>query len=206
MPRVLGLDVSANRIAWALCDGVGTCETDIFRRDVIDPMAFVERAARDILIRLQSAVGLRPDACCLEINLRPDIMHKGRVSPQKIAAYMRSRWVEGALLFACGLTEPQMIMKIKGGFHKIPAGNVFALQASGGKDAKQVRRDRMTLIYKLPKDLSEDECDALAVSHECCVALTTGVRSEYSFDMLAKSPDAAAPGSDIRLPSSSSLP
>jgi hypothetical protein len=91
---------------------------------------------------------------------------------------LRSRWVEGAILSRLFECEPLEIKKLKGGFHEIPAGKVFALQASGGADAKAKRRSRMTLLYKLQADVTEDEIDALAVGHECACALATGVREK----------------------------
>lgn len=177
MPRVLGLDVSANRIAWALAGGAGECETGILRRGRNDFTEFVHGASGAITRFFAGMYD--PDAYCLEVNLHPNIIHKGHIAPKMIKAYMRSRWVEGALLGSLLLTEPRMIQKMPGGFHKIPAGDVFALQASGGKDAKLKRRQRMTLHYGLQSmKISEDEIDALAVAHECVIALTTGVRQE----------------------------
>ena len=174
MPRVCGLDVSANRIAWALCDGAGECDTDYIRRDTDTLGVFVEVGV-DMIRDAMKEGGA--EASCIEINLHPKIMHKGHPSANLIRAYLRSRWVEGAVLSRLFECEPLEIQKIKGGFHKIPAGNVFALQASGGKDAKLRRRERMTLHYNLQAaKISEDEIDALAVAHECAVALTTGIR------------------------------
>ena len=176
MPRVCGFDISANRIAFALCDGAGKCSTAIVKRRDLGFLEFIDQARASFQFFLH---GIEcPDAFCLEINLRPAMMNKGQQSPNMVMAYMRSRWPEGALLMALRLEEPLVIKKLKGGFHKIPDGNVFALQASGGKDAKLKRRQRMTLLYRLPRGTTEDEVDALAVAHETCVALTTGVRSE----------------------------
>ena len=183
MPRVLGFDVSANRIAWALCDGAGQCSTEIVKRHKLGLLEFIDSARSGLQFFLH---GIQlPDAYCIEINLRPAIMNKGKQSPNMVKAYMRSRWVEGAFLMALRLAEPLMIQKIPGGFHKLPAGYVFALQASGGKDAKGTRRRRMVIHYNLlgrlnnpGHPLSEDEIDALAVAHECAIALTTGVRED----------------------------
>jgi len=177
MPRVLGLDVSANRIAWALADGGGAAKVGIAKPKVVRLPELVKLAATNIRTLIHTSAKI--DAICIEVNLRPAMMNKGRQSTKMVKAYMRSRWVEGALFNALGLEEPKLITKIKGGYHRVPAGDVFGLQASGGEDAKKRRRQRMTLLYKFTKaKISEDEIDALAVAHECVIALTTGVREE----------------------------
>ena len=175
MPRVLGLDVSANRVAWAVCNGNDMLGSERIER-FDDCFGFFVDAASDML---KLAIdGHKPDAACIEINLHPNIMHKGRPAANMIRAYMRSRWVEGALLGRLFEHEPLEITKMKGGWLAVPEGNVFALQASGGAKAKEKRRTRMSAIYRIgpTAQVSEDEIDALAIAHEACIALKTGVR------------------------------
>jgi len=178
MPRVLGFDVSANRIAWALADGGGVAKIGIVRRKAgLSLPDFVNFAARNIRTLILTSAEI--DATCIEVNLRPAMMNKGRQSPNMVKAYMRSRWIEGALLMALKIDEPQLITKLKGGYHRLPEGRSLGLQASAGANAKERRRERMMLLYKfITKKISEDEIDALAVAHECVIALTTGVRKE----------------------------
>ena len=119
----------------------------------------------------------RPAACCLEINLHPHLTHKGHPSSTMVRSYMRSRWIEGAIIAECFHEEPQIIERKTGGFHAVPEGEVYALQASsrGGKAVKERRRRDMSLIYAIRKvKISQDEVDALAIAHECVVALKTG--------------------------------
>ena len=175
--KILGLDISANRIAWALADGGGHCSTELLRRNLRSFGFFIEQAAQrinEILVGPEA-----PDGVCLEINLHPNVTHKGHPSATKVRAYMRSRWVEGAIIQECLHEEPQIIERVRGGYYRVPKGTVFALQASGkvGKKEKEDRRRRMLVIYGLAGEpITQDEIDALAVAHECSCALRTGIR------------------------------
>lgn len=176
--RVLGLDVSANRVAWAICDGAGTCSTDRIMRHKDSFAVFIESSATEI-----NDIMADNDlyVACLEINLHPKLTHKGHPSATMVNAYMRSRWIEGGIIYECFHEEPQMIERIRGGFHKIPPGQIFSMQASGrvGTKEKEDRRRRMSAHYG-GITASEDEIDALAIAHECVVALKTGIRKEQS--------------------------
>lgn len=176
MTPVLGFDVSANRIAWAFTNG-NTCLTGIVRRSGKSFDTFVSLAVTEIggMWSLEDYIDAE---ICLEINLHPRIIHKGYISPDKIRAYMRSRWIEGALIDRLCHEEPQTIERIHNAWKVPKDAQVFSLQASGGKDAKEKRRRRMSLIYQdiAERKLSEDEIDALAIAHECYVALKSGVR------------------------------
>jgi hypothetical protein len=178
--RVIGLDVSANRIAFAICDSVKMFDSIVIPRRGRDLAAFVNEAAaiiRKAMEREHVLVG------CLEINLHPRITHKGHVSPKMIRAYMRSRWVEGAVLGVIGFDEPfEMERK-----HKMIATELgwtmYSLPATGGKDAKRARRERMMMLYGgflFPGVFSEDEIDALAIAHDCAVALNLAERGVQS--------------------------
>ena len=176
--NILGLDISANRIAWATADGSGTCSTHLIRRAHVSFGCFIDFAAAQINRILMS--DQPPDAVCLEINLHPNITHKGHPSAAKVRAYMRSRWVEGAIIQECLHEEPQIIDRVRGGYYRLPKGKIFffALQASGkvGSKEKDDRRRRMGAIYGLAvQEASQDEVDALAVAHEGVVALKTGI-------------------------------
>ncbi len=173
--KILGLDISANRIAWASADGSSWWRADLLRRGRTSFSVFIEEAAKRINQILVSPHA--PDAVCLEINLHPNVTHKGHPSATKVRAYMRSRWVEGAIIQECLHEEPQIIERRPGGYYNVPKGTVFALQASGraGKAEKEDRRRRMVAIYGLAgQKVSQDEVDALAISHDCVVALKTG--------------------------------
>lgn len=176
MPRVLGLDVSANRVAWAVCTGTKLMGCDVIARYDNSFRLFAD-AAVEMLGRVIEGHG--PDATCIEINLHPHIMHKGRPAANMVRAYMRSRWIEGALLGRLFEDEPAEIVRAKGGHHIVPEGSVFAMQASGSEGAKEKRRTLVSLLYGLSRGkLSEDEVDALAIAHECAVALASGLRKE----------------------------
>ncbi len=173
-PRVMGLDISANRVAFAVCDSVEFMGSRLMRRKNWPTLgAFAEDAAS--LIRGGRQMCGLPSVC-MEINTRPKIMHKGKPSPNMVLSYMRSRWVEGAIIAMCAEDEPGMIKRLKGGYWEIPTDSTwFALQASSGKNEKENRRRRMSTIYgfKLGK-ISQDEVDALAIAHECSIALNMG--------------------------------
>ncbi len=173
--KVLGLDISANRIAWASSDGSGHCLTDLLRRGRSSFSVFIEEAAKRINGILTGPAA--PDGVCLEINLHPNVTHNGHPSATKVRAYMRSRWIEGAIIQECLHEEPQIIERLPGGYYKVPKGTVFALQASGraGTKEKEDRRRRMVAIYGLAgQTVSVDEIDALATAHEAVIALKTG--------------------------------
>lgn len=175
--KILGLDISANRIAWASSDGSGHCLTDLLRRGPSSFSVFIEEAAKRIN---EVLVGEHaPDGVCLEINLHPNVTHKGHPSATKVRAYMRSRWIEGAIIQECLHEEPQIIERVKGGYYQVPKDTtVFALQASGkvGAKEKEDRRRRMLAIYGLAGEpITQDEIDALAIAHDCVVALKTGI-------------------------------
>lgn len=172
---VLGLDISANRIAWASADGSSWWRADLLRRGRSSFSVFTEEAAKRINKILVSPHP--PDGVCLEINFHPNVTHKGHPSATKVRAYMRSRWIEGAIIQECLHEEPQIIERVRGGYYKVPKGTVFALQASGkvGKHEKEDRRRRMLAIYGLEgQKITQDEIDALAIAHDCVVALKTG--------------------------------
>ncbi len=176
MPRasVLGLDVSANRVALAVSDGARFHDSSILlRKQFRDLPSFAREAAFEIGNRRQR-LGIA--AVCLEINLHPDVMYAGRQSPNKIAAYMRSRWVEGAIIAMCAEDEPGMIKRLKGGYWEIPTDRAWlALQASSGKNVKESRRRRMMQIYGfMIGGITQDEVDALAIAHECAIAINLG--------------------------------
>lgn len=173
--KILGLDISANRIAWAAADGSGSCSTNLLRRGRSSFTVFIEEAAKrinEILVAPEL-----PEGVCLEINLHPNVTHKGHPSATKVRAYMRSRWVEGAIIQECLHEEPQIIERVRGGYYRVPKGTVFALQASGkaGSKEKEDRRRRMSAIYGLGQKITQDAVDALAIAHECAVALKTGI-------------------------------
>jgi hypothetical protein len=169
-PVVVGLDVSADRIAMAVCDSVSCDSSWVAHRKGQEMTAWVKDVGDDLSASL-SAYN-RP-ATCLEINLHPRLMHKGHMSQQMVAAYMRSRWVEGMLLLWANLSEPAIIRRQRGGHFKVPGDHeCYALQASSGKNAKEQRRQRMAHIYGVMLyDMSQDEIDALAVAHDCSIAL-----------------------------------
>ena len=177
MTPVLGLDVSANRIAWAFTNGT-KCETGIVRRSEKSFDVFVSLAAKQINSRWGEGSDWLEAEICLEINLRPAWMWRGASSPHMVESYMRSRWIEGALIDRLCHEEPQKIERIHNAWKVKEGSQVHSLQASGGKDAKANRRRRMSLIYHFIEErkLSEDEIDALAIAHECYVALRAGIR------------------------------
>jgi hypothetical protein len=171
---VLGLDISANRVAWAWANEK-EFRAHLHTRGMMSWQSFVNAAAADIRAALQE-YGHPP--VCLEINLHPKIIYCGHPSPDMIRDYMRCRWVEGAIIRECCYEEPQIIRRIHGGHYEVPPDTrTFALQATGGVAAKKKRRDRMRLLYDLRnRELSEDEVDALAIAHDCVVALKAGMR------------------------------
>lgn len=169
---VMGLDMSANRVAYAVCDSTvfyGSCL--VSREDLTFP-SFVRAAYK---LASHATFALRASIACLEINLHPKLIHKGHVAANMVRAYMRSRWVEGAILAKLGFDEPSEITRAPGGFFKLELGRMcYALPATGGEDAKAARRARMTQLYAAgisPGQLSEDEYDALAIAHDCSIAI-----------------------------------
>lgn len=172
--KVLGLDVSANRIAWALCDSVKLFTYGHQTRPETDD-GLIQLAAYRICAILRAH---DDPPICLEINLHPKLVHKGRIAANMVRAYMRSRWVEGALLESMNVSLPIELARNKRGLIPVLVDEyVFALQATGGQDAKQTRRRRMTCLYGLSKlRLTEDEVDALAIAHDCSCALAAGIR------------------------------
>lgn len=178
--RVLGLDVSANRIAWGICDSVdfyGSCLVPRRGRGFDD---FVCEAHDRIS---NATIACKSTAACIEINLHPKVVHKGHVSPKMIRAYMRSRWVEGAILAKLGLDEPTEMKRMKGNYIEVEAGRaIYSLAATWQPKAKEMRRHRMLALYAHNGlgDLSEDEIDALAIAHDCAVALNLAGRGVVS--------------------------
>jgi hypothetical protein len=169
-PLVIGLDVSANRIAFAICDTVNWRDAYISQKRG-EAREWIDDVSQIVLATLEEYE--RPPVC-IEINLHPRILYQQHPSPAMVLAYMRSRWIEGMLLRACGLGEPIIIKRKKGGLHDVPRSGAgcYALQATGGKDAKAMRRLRMSTIYGFDRAmLSEDEVDALAIAHDASVAL-----------------------------------
>ena len=159
--NIIGLDVSANRIAWAW-----------LYRERLQGSACEECArglSKDIIVDIAKSLHADDAVYCLEINTRPKLMHKGRVSPQMVKSYMRSRWVEGRLLQELGLPEPVVITNKMRAFGIGMGSSIYAIQASAEK--KTVRRNRMELLYQPKRQLSQDEIDALAVAHQLSVAM-----------------------------------
>lgn len=174
--RVLGLDISAKRIAWGICDSVeffGSCLVKRRGRGFDD---FVTEAWSRIS---NASIACKATTACLEINLHPNVIHKGYVSPKKIKAYMRSRWVEGALLAKLGVDEPAEIRRGKGGLFALESGRaMYSLAATWSQNAKLKRRQKMYTLYGGAGlgVLSEDEFDSLAIAHDCAVALNLARR------------------------------
>jgi hypothetical protein len=173
MRKVLGFDVSANRVAWALCDSARFYGSGLVKKG-----RFAARDLVDTAVDMIKNMTQPYESACLEINLHPKVMHKGRLSPKMVRAYMRSRWMEGALIDRLGYDEPSEIIRkgsiIAGGFVVVdPDAGMYSLQATGGKDAKAKRRSRMMMLYAAweVSRLSEDEIDALAIAHDCAVAI-----------------------------------
>ncbi len=72
------------------------------------------------------------------------------------------------------MDEPYEITRAPGGGYRAETGwTSYSMAASGAKGAKEKRRKRVELIYScnLTHRLSEDEIDALAIAHDCAVAL-----------------------------------
>lgn len=172
--KVLGLDVSANRIAWAICDSARLFTYGHQTRMETDD-GLIQIAATKIITARRN---YDDPPICLEINLHPKLMHRGRIAAKMVRAYMRSRWVEGALLESMNVSLPIELARNKGGLIPVLFDEyVFALPATGGADAKLTRRHRMTCLYGLRKlRLTEDEVDALAIAHDCSAALAAGIR------------------------------
>ncbi len=176
MRKVIGFDISANRIAFAICDSVKMFDSIVIPRRGRDLAAFVNEAAtliRKAMERESVLIG------CLEINLHPRITHKGHVSANMIRAYMRSRWVEGAVLGVIGFDEPFEMERKRKVISTELGWTMYSLPATGGKDAKDARRDRMKILYGfsgLHVRFTEDEVDALAIAHDCAVALNLAER------------------------------
>lgn len=173
--RVVGLDISANRIAWAVTDSVHLSSWGMRKRSSRRSLQEFVMSSTDAI---RAVMGdSKTETVCIEINLHPKVIHKGHVSPKMIRAYMRSRWVEGALLFGLELGEPEELVRGKGGYILLPnARKCYSLAATWSQNAKEKRWRRMSSIYRDAKRLGEDEIDALAIAHDCAVALALGLK------------------------------
>lgn len=174
--NVIGLDASADRIAWAeLADGFLQSSGQWDCRKGIP--------AVKIFTALGPQATVGRTIFCLEINLRPLMVNKGRISPQMVKNYMRSRWMEGRLLHVLGFPEPVQIERKRGGFLVPSESKIYSLQAKSegnrsGKEAKAERRRRMTQIYTIKHKVSQDVIDALAIAHDATTALKMGFRGD----------------------------
>jgi hypothetical protein len=174
--RIVGFDISAKRIAWAICDSVAFYGSGVTKRQKNAFGGFLKEAYGEYMaLRLGQSI----DAHCIEINLHPKVTHKGHVSPKMIRAYMRSRWIEGAFLHMVCSQEPSEITRKKGGFYEVERGyHMYSLAASWTQKAKESRRYRMLSVYASSNlaGITQDEVDALAIAHDCSIALAMAER------------------------------
>lgn len=173
--NIIGIDASADRLAYAHIAGGHLTAGGEWDCKGAFPDKEIRKALGPWLIDYP------PESVifCLEINLRPFVVNKGALSPRLIKNYMRSRWVEGRFMESLGFPEPVMIERKRGGYFIPHRSKFHCLQAKSegnrkGADAKKARRARMEAIYGLKHKFSQDLIDALAIAHECEVALKTG--------------------------------
>lgn len=166
MRPVVGLDISGDRVAWAIVDG-GLRSIGVLTRKSHEHSHF----ALESVNRLQDETRTiwATEIYALEINLYPRITFHGRPTANLIRNYMVCRWTEGRVLQLLNAPNPATLERVRGGGWKLNGKwNVVtsvALQASGGKGAKDKRRAKMRLVYG-NLGVGEDEIDALSIADE----------------------------------------